>query len=51
MLACGSELRFRRRWTSLTLPLTSLNSASSWPSSTEAVRIRPRVRQCIDNDV
>jgi hypothetical protein len=29
MLACGSELRFRRRRTSLILPLTSLNSAST----------------------
>jgi hypothetical protein len=28
MLACGSELRSRRRCTSLTLLLTSLNSAS-----------------------
>jgi hypothetical protein len=51
MLACGSELRFRRRWTSLTLLLTSLNSASSWPSSTEAVRIRPEVYQYTNNDV
>jgi hypothetical protein len=32
MLAWGSELRFRRRCTSLTLPLTSLNSASVWGS-------------------
>lgn len=41
MLAWGSEFRFSRRCTSLTLPLTSANSASSWPSSTEAVKIRP----------
>lgn len=43
MLAWGSELRFSRRCTSLTLLLTSANSASSWPSSTEAVKIRPTI--------
>lgn len=45
MLAWGSELRFRRRRTSLILDLTSLNSALSSPSSTEAVRIRPSRRE------
>jgi hypothetical protein len=41
MLACGSELRSSRRWTSLHLFLTSFSSASTSPESTEATKRSP----------
>jgi hypothetical protein len=47
MLACVSELRSRRRWTSLHLFLTSLSSASTSPESTDATRRRPAYCQLL----